>query len=31
MKAALHLSGSLKEGGGFEGIMKIALIGWMSP
>lgn len=26
-----HLSGSLNVGGGFVGIMKIALIGWMSP
>jgi hypothetical protein len=31
MKAGLHLSGSLNDGGGFDGIMKMALIGWMSP
>lgn len=27
----LHLSGSLKDGGGFVGIMKIARMGWISP
>ena len=31
MKAGLHLSGSLNDGGGFDGIMKMALMGWMSP
>ena len=31
MKFELHLSGLLNDGGGFVGIMKMALMGWISP
>ena len=31
IKSGCHLSGALKEGGGLVGIIKMALMGWMSP